>query len=86
MSQTGNEPEIVHVWICATLGSEREMCARATRTRAEEWVEDRLGSAGEWCEGPGAKDRYRTENAENGMVALAPLPDCRGMVVSDSVV
>jgi len=85
MSQT-SEPEIVNVWICCILGSEREMCARATRTRAEEWVEDRLGSAGEWCVGPGAKDLFRTDGAVNGMVALAPLPDCRGMVVSDGVV
>jgi len=85
MSQT-NEPQVVHVWICSTLGTEREMCARATRDRAEAWIEDRLGTGGEWCEGPEAKDLYRTDNAENGMVALAPLPDCRGMVVHNGVV
>ena len=80
------EPEIVHVWICAVHGTEREMCARATRNRAEEWVEERVGDSGEWIESHGAKDIYQTsgESSKNGMVALAPLPDAVGIIVSEA--
>lgn len=85
MSQADTEPEVVYVWICAVHDTERELCARATRDRAEQWVEERLGSSGDWCEGPGAKDMYQTGDCEgNGMVALAPLPDCVGMLVSEA--
>lgn len=85
MNQTDNEPQIVHVWICVVRGTEREICARVTRNRAEQWVEESVGGDSEWIKSHGPKDLYRAsgEVSKNGMVALAPLPDRQGMIVSE---
>lgn len=60
------------------------MSVRATRDRAERWIERKIDEEGEWVSGPEAKTLYRTETGvENGMIALCPVPDCLGLVVME---
>jgi len=78
----GEEPDIVHVWVCQVKGSTQHVSVRATRDRAESWIEEQVGRDGEWVGGPAAKTLYRTESGdENGMIALCPVPDCLGVVM-----
>jgi hypothetical protein len=85
MSQTDNEPEIVHVWVTRIKGTEETVSVRATRDRAEEWVEDQVNDPeAEWVKGPGGKDLYRSDGASvAGMVALCPVPDCIGLIATE---
>lgn len=87
MSEATNEPEIVHVWVARVKGTTETVSVRATRERAETWIEDQVDdSEAEWLEGPGGKDLYRSDgNATTaGIVALAPVPDAVGMIVSEA--
>jgi len=77
----GADPQIVHVWVCRVKGTEEHVSVRATRERAESWIEHKLGAGGEWVSGPSAKSIYRTDGAENGVIGLCPVPDCTGMIV-----
>ena len=78
------EPDIVHVWVCRVKGSAQHVSVRATRDRAEHWIEEKVGRDGEWVGGPAAKTLYRTESGdENGMISLCPVPDCLGLVVME---
>lgn len=85
MSEVTGEPEIVHVWVCRVKGTKETVSVRATRDRAEQWIEDRVDdSDAEWIEGPGAKDVYRSDEATAaGMVSLCPVPDCLGLIVAE---
>jgi len=85
MSHTKNEPEIVHVWVCRIKGTEETVSVRATRDRAEEWIEDRVDDQeAEWIEGPGAKDIYRSDGATvAGMLGLCPVPDCIALIATE---
>jgi hypothetical protein len=85
MSQT-EEPQIVHVWVCRIKGTTETVSVRATRDRAEQWVEDQVNDPeAEWLEGLGAKNLYRSPEATRaGMVAMSPVPDCLGMIVSEA--
>ena len=56
------EPDIVHVWVCLTKGSTQPVSVRATRDRAVHWIEEKVGSDGEWVSGPAAKALYRTDS------------------------
>jgi hypothetical protein len=79
----GEEPDIVHVWVCRIKGSTQHVSVRATRDRAEHWIEEKVGRGGEWVGGPAAKTLYRTESGdENGLIELCPIPDCLGLVVT----
>jgi hypothetical protein len=85
MSQT-NEPEIVHVWVARVKGTKEIVSVRATRSRAERWIEDQVDdSAAEWLDGPGAKDIYRSDDDPTaaGMLSLCPVPDCVGLLVAE---
>lgn len=87
MSQTDNEPQIVHVWVARIKGTTETVSVRATRERAETWIEDQVDDPeAEWLERPGGKDLYRSDGnaATAGIVALCPIPDCVGMIVSET--
>ena len=78
------EPDIIHVWVCLIKGSTQHVSVRATRDRAECWIEEKIGRDGEWVSGPAAKTLYRTDSGvEDGMIALCPVPDCLGMVAME---
>lgn len=87
MSQTDNDPEIVHIWVARVKSTTETVSVRATRERAVTWVEDQVNDPeAEWLEGSGANDIYRSDgNATTaGIVALCPVPDCVGMIVSEA--
>jgi len=77
-------PQIVHVWVCRVKGTEEHVSVRATRDRAEAWIEEQIGGGGEWMTGPSSKRLYRTQTgAETGIMGLCPVPDCTAMIVGE---
>lgn len=82
MSQS-NEPQIVHVWVCRVRGTKETVSVRATRERAEAWIEDQVDDEdAEWLEGPAAKDIYRSSGDATaaGLLSMCSVPDCVGLI------
>ncbi len=82
MTQVGDEPKAVYVWISATSEPQNQAVVRSNYDNAQDWIEMQLGSEGGWTnsETSSAVDQYEVGEA-TGTVQLAPIPDAKGLVV-----
>lgn len=84
MSQAADN-QLVYVWVARVRGTKEVMTVRATRSRAERWVEEQVDDPeAEWSRGPGTKDLFRSDDATAaGMLSNCVVPDAVGLVVEE---